>query len=316
MGESESTHDLCAPCAQYKEELSAYLDGQVASSLKAEVEDHVKTCDGCSHELENLKALSALLGKLAAVPEESDKEFVPDIWSKMAGSLPSVCEVIQEDLSAYLDGELTAPAQEGVKEHLKNCEECLGKFTALNQTNRLLAKALELPSDVVVDIWSQVKVRLSADCALIDNELSAYLDQEVVTLRHREITKHLTDCPNCQSEFARLTSVGDLIRNVYKPELPENFDLWPSIKSKLQVVQFTPKTQSQASVKGGKGLIDRRYYVGAAVAAVFVMVFGLGAFWLNSPEQSNVRQVSAEAYLIDSSLLQPADKAEAIVYEE
>lgn len=48
MGESESTHDLCA-CAQYKEELSAYLDGQVASSLKAELEDHVKTCDGCSH---------------------------------------------------------------------------------------------------------------------------------------------------------------------------------------------------------------------------------------------------------------------------
>ena len=311
------------PCAKYKEELSAYLDGQVANSLKAELEDHVKGCDGCSQELENLKAISALFGKIKLAPvstgdgdgAESDSEGqFPDIWSKMADVLPSVCEVIQEDLSAYLDGELTAPAQEGVKDHLKNCADCLGKFTALNETNRLLAKALELPPGVVVDIWSQVKNRLNADCALIDNELSAYLDQEVVTLRHREITRHLTDCPNCQSEFARLTSVGDLIRNVYKPDMPEDFDLWPSIKSKLQVVQFTPKAQPAAK---GKGLgIDRRYYLGAAVAAVFVMVFGLGAFWLNSPEQSNVRQVSAEAYLIDSSLLQPADKAEAIVYEE
>lgn len=306
MGES-------LPCAKYKDELSALLDNQLSGNLKAEVEEHVKSCDECSHELENLKGLSALLAKMTPKPAE-DTTF-PDIWAKMADQLPSICEVIQEDLSAYLDGELTAPAQEGVKEHLKTCEECLSKFTALNETNRLLAKGLELPADISVDIWSKVKNRLNADCALIDNELSAYLDQEVVTLRHREITKHLTDCTNCQSEFARLSAVGDVIRNSYKPDIPDDFDLWPSIKSKLQVVQFTPKTQSQTQNKS-KIFISRKYYVGAAVAAVFVMVFGLGAFWLNSPEQSNVRQVSAEAYLIDSSLLQPADKAEAIVYEE
>jgi hypothetical protein len=113
-----------------------------------------------------------------------------------------------------------------------------------------------------------------------------------------------------------LTNVGDIIRDSYKPNIPDDFDLWPGVKSKLQVIPFTPKTQTASTNSKVKGVIDRRVYALAAVAAVFVLVFGLGAFWLNSPEQSNVRQVSAEGYLIDSSLLQPADKAEAVVYEE
>ncbi|MBP9090992.1 zf-HC2 domain-containing protein [bacterium] len=300
-------------CDNYKDELSALLDNQVGGSLKTEVESHLEACSECAAEFDSLKAVSKLIGQAFVADSE-----IPDIWSKIALDMPSVCDVIVDDLSAYLDGELTSPAQEGVNQHLKDCADCLAKFTALNQTNRLLAKGLELPQNVQVNLWSSIKERLTADCALIDNELSAYLDQEVVTLRHREITKHLTDCSNCQVEFGKLTNIGDVIRDSYKPNIPDDFDLWPGIKSKLQVVPFTPKTQTASSskVKGVKGIIDRRVYALAAVAAVFVLVFGLGAFWLNSPEQSNIRQVSAEGYLIDSSLLQPADKAEAVVYEE
>ncbi|MDP3507310.1 MAG: zf-HC2 domain-containing protein [Candidatus Melainabacteria bacterium] len=297
-------------CDNYKDELSALLDNQIGVSLKSEVELHLEACTECAAEYESLKAVSNLLSKAFVAEGE-----IPDIWTKIAIDMPSVCDVIVDDLSAYLDGELTSPAQEGVNQHLKDCADCLAKFTALNQTNRLLAKGLELPLNVEVNLWSAIKERLSADCALIDNELSAYLDQEVVTLRHREITKHLTDCSNCQVEFGKLTNVGDVIRDSYKPNIPDDFDLWPGIKSKLQVVPFTPKAPAVSGSKV-KGVIDRRVYALAAVAAVFVLVFGLGAFWLNSPEQSNIRQVSAEGYLIDSSLLQPADKAEAVVYEE
>lgn len=297
-------------CDNYKDELSALLDNQIGVSLKSEVESHLEACPECAAEFESLKAVSNLLSKAFVAEGE-----MPDIWTKIAIDMPSVCDVIVDDLSAYLDGELTSPAQEGVNQHLKDCADCLAKFTALNQTNRLLAKGLELPLNVEVNLWSAIKERLSADCALIDNELSAYLDQEVVTLRHREITKHLTDCSNCQVEFGKLTNVGDVIRDSYKPNIPDDFDLWPGIKSKLQVVPFTPKAPAVSGSKV-KGVIDRRVYALAAVAAVFVLVFGLGAFWLNSPEQSNIRQVSAEGYLIDSSLLQPADKAEAVVYEE
>jgi predicted anti-sigma-YlaC factor YlaD len=286
------------------------MDAQVSGSLKSEIEDHLIGCQDCTAEYQTLVDLTGYIGK--AFDEEHFE--TPDIWAALSEKLPSVCDVIQEDLSAYLDGELTAPAQEGVNIHLKECETCLESFTALNATNRLLVKGFELPASQEVDLWSGVNARLNADCALIDNELSAYLDQEVVTLRHRAITKHLTDCQNCRDEFSNLTAVGDLIRESYKPEFPADFNLLPGIKSKLAVVQFTPKSQPQVAAKTG---INRRYYIGAAVAASFAMVFGLGAVWLNSPEQgSTIRPVSAEEYLINSSLLEPADKAEAVIYEE
>jgi predicted anti-sigma-YlaC factor YlaD len=301
---------MAESCLKVKSELSALLDAEVSGSLKSDLEEHLLGCQECATEYESLATLKTYIGKGF---DEAHFE-TPDIWAKLAERLPSVCDVIQEDLSAYLDGELTAPAQEGVNIHLKECETCLDSFKALNATNRLLVKGLELPAGQVVDLWSGVNARLNADCALIDNELSAYLDQEVVTLRHRAITKHLTDCQNCRDEFSHLSMVGDMIRESYKPDIPNDFNLWPGIKSKLAVVQFTPKSQPQVAAKTG---INRRYYVGAAVAASFAMVFGLGAVWLNSPDQpSSIRPVSAEAYLINSSLLEPADKAEAVVYEE
>jgi predicted anti-sigma-YlaC factor YlaD len=299
-------------CEQVREELSTLLDGELSGSLKSELETHLTSCAECGKEYEQLKDVNEILNKVLSMNEET-----PDIWLKLKDRLPSVCEVIQEDLSAYLDGELTVPAQEGVNQHLKECQTCLGQFQALTLTNQALAKGLELPTTVNVDIWSGVKERLTKDCNLIDSELSAYLDQEVVTLRHREITKHLAECETCRLEFARLSGVGDLIRDAYKPTIPDNFDLWPQIKSKLNVVQFTPKVESQqTSIKVKNRGIDRRYYLGAAVAAVLVLVFGLGGFWLNNPGQSNITPVSAESYLIDTSLLEPADRAEAVVYEE
>ncbi len=293
-------------CLTIRDELSALIDGQVSGSLKSQIEDHLGGCESCRHELESLKQVQSFLAKAFS----QSAEDTPDIWAKMAASVPSICDVIQEDLSAYLDGELTVPAQEGVNQHLKECQTCLGLFKDLNATNRLLVKGLELPASTTVDIWSGVKARLNADCALIDNELSAYLDQEVVTLRHRAITKHLTDCAGCQEEFAKISSIGELIRDSYKPVIPDDFDLWPGIKSKLQVVQFTPKAQPKT-----RG-IDRRVYIGAACAAGFVALFGLTALWLHSPGDSSLRRVSAEEYLIDSTLLEPADKAETIIYEE
>ncbi len=301
---------MAESCQKVRSELSALMDAQVSGSVKSELEDHLVGCQDCAAEYKSLVDLTGYIGK--AFDEEHFE--TPDIWAALSQKLPSICDVIQEDLSAYLDGELSAPAQEGVNLHLKECETCLDSFKALNATNRLLVKGFELPAAQVVDLWSGVNARLNADCALIDNELSAYLDQEVVTLRHRAITKHLTDCQNCRDELSHLSSVGDMIRESYRPDIPADFNLWPGIKSKLAVVQFTPKSQPQMAAKTG---IHRRYYVGAAVAACFVMVFGLGAVWLNSPEQaSNIRTVSAEEYLINSSLLEPADKAEAVVYEE
>lgn len=294
-------------CEKYRLELSALLDEQLDKQLKTEVEGHLSGCSDCTQEMETLKKLCQFM----AQELQSDSVDVPDIWSKIKDQVPTVCQVMDEDLSAYLDGELPAPAQEGVNAHLKDCPDCLAKFKTLNTTNQVISKALELPADVKVDLWPAVKSRLNEDCALIHTELSPYIDQEVATLRHRAITTHLTDCQGCRDEFNRLSSVGEVIREHYKPEIPEDFDLWPAIKLQMQVVPFTPRATNQQKAKPGM----RRAYWMSAAAAVVLGIIGFGSFWLMSPSTSSIKTVSAEDYLIESALTEPSGSAEAVLYE-
>lgn len=298
-------------CTRYETEMSAIEDGQVETSVKVEFEEHVGQCSECAEQLKSMKSLGTLLSSALS----AENVEVPDIWALMQDKLPSVCEVMQEDLSAYLDGELTAVAQEGVKDHLKECENCMADFKRLNATNGLLAKGLELPETVSVDIWTAVKARLNEDCALISTELSSFVDQQVPQARHTAITAHLFECTNCRTQFDSMTRVGELIREAYQPDFPENFDLWPSIKSKLQVVQFIPKVQQQQAQPKQKPLARRLYLIGAAAAIVGII--GSVAVWLTMPVNSGLTPVSSEAYLIESSMpgaAQPA--AEEVVYYE
>lgn len=292
-------------CTQYRIELSAFIDDQLEKSLKSAVEEHLGQCNDCTAELDTLKALSKLLGDDLKSPPEGEL----DLWAAIKDEMPSVCEVIEEDMSAYLDGELPAPAQEGVNNHLKDCAECLGKFKRMNSTNQIIAKGLELPKEIKVDLWPAVKSRLNEDCALIHTELSPYIDQEVATLRHRAVTTHLVDCQGCRDEFNRLSAVGEAIRDHYKPDIPEDFDLWPQIKSQLQVVPFTPRTKPKA-----KQAARKAYWLTAAAAVILGLV-GVGGLWLASSSESSIRTVSAEDYLIESSLSEPAGTAEAVLYE-
>jgi predicted anti-sigma-YlaC factor YlaD len=301
-------------CDRCRIELSAYLDGELEKEFHQEVQAHLGNCEPCSDELTTLKSLTTLLTENILGPEAS----MPDIWAGIEGSLPSVCDVMREDLSAYLDSELTPPAQEGVNKHLKECNDCLSDFKALNAANQFLVKGLELPASIKVDLWPAVKARLNEDCALIKSELSSYVDQEVPTLRHRGITTHLMECQDCRLEFNQISSVGDIIRDVYKPELPENFDLWPEIRSKLQVVPFSPKTAEPAAAASNKPakFSGRKNVYLTAAAAVTIAIAGSLTFFVISPQPAPAETVSSENYLIESALMEPTDNAEAVVYEQ
>lgn len=294
---------MSTACTAYSEDLSCYLDKQVDKDKQAEIATHLATCEQCRQEYERLQAMEAMFSKsIAQMPEV-------DLWSGISQKMPSVCEVMREDLSAYLDGELPAAAQEGINQHLKDCEDCKQRFKLLNSTNQMLAKGLELPEEIKVDLWPAVKSRLNEDCALIQGELSAFIDLEVPAARHRSITSHLIDCPSCKSRYEELSSVGDVVRQHYQPTLPEDFDLWPEIKLKMQVVPFVAKSAKKTHFSGG----HRLYLLGAA--AVVVGLLGSLVFLLVGPGgESRVTPVSAEAYLLDSALNEPTDSAESVIY--
>ncbi len=292
-------------CTDYQEDLSALLDSELEESEKTEITKHLTDCRECASRFETIKSLSSFIS------HEATQVEVPDLWSKIQAELPSVCEVIEEDLSAYLDGELPSAAQEGVNGHLKECQACLDKFKLLNSTNQLLAKGLTLPENIEIDIWSAISSRISADCDGVREDLSAYVDQEVDGARHRFITAHLIGCLGCRDDFEKLNSVGDILREHYKPQIPENLNLWPGIKSKMpQVIPFTPR-QSQ----GKKKVVRPRFTVMASAAAAVIALMGSLTYWLMLPDESNLPKISPESYLIESSFQQPTDTAEGILYE-
>jgi anti-sigma factor RsiW len=292
-------------CSKYIEDLSALEDGELTSDEQSALHQHLSACFPCSQAKEQMQRLGGLL--------RTNNQFVtknsaPDLAGALIGKLASVCQCVQEDLSAYLDGELIASAKEGVTEHLSLCSVCLSKFNDLTRINNLLSSGLKLPESINTDIWSSLKSRLNDDCLLIRSELSAFIDREVATLRHRAITIHLTECSDCSREFSELSQTGDLLRDVYKPDLAEDFDLTQGLRERLKVVPFQPSERRRAP------LTVRRMYAAAAVAAVGIMV-SLGFLWFGHSSAHAVQPVTAEAYLIDQSLGDPADVAEAVVYD-
>lgn len=295
-------------CTDFKEDLSSFLDGELDQHRQSALSAHLSDCFGCKRDHDEFRRVGKYLQSVTANAQEA----APDLWSAVSLKMPSVCECVREDLSAYLDGELIASAKEGVSQHLEQCAECHQRFQQLSSVTRVLSTGLQLPENIEVDIWGGVKSRLNEDCVLIRSELSSFIDREVATLRHRSITNHLTECADCKDEFVGLAETGDLLRSYYQPEVPAELDLWSGLQEKINVVPFERKEKTAAAT--GRVVPMRRL---AAVAAA--VVAGVAAtliyFAAGNNHNQEVELVTAEAYLIDQSLGEPADVAEAVVYE-
>lgn len=290
-------------CTELKEELSAYIDGELEAGKQSQITEHLGQCADCQGAHTEMRSTVSVIaqGKLATFAK------CPDIWSAMQSKLPSVCETIEEDFSAYLDGELIVPAKEGVSEHLGACTPCHEKFQNLSQVNGLLSRGLEMPENVEINLWASIRNRLDEDCQLIRDELSSFYDREVTPPRHRAITSHLLECSECRDQLALITQTGELLRANYQPDFPEGFDLWPEIKAKMAVVPFAPKEKRR------KDFMHRRMY--GVAAAVVAGVLATISFFVNVHSASTIQPVTAESYLIESALGEPTDVAEAMAYE-
>jgi anti-sigma factor RsiW len=298
--------DVESPCVNLQSELSAYLDGQLEDERRTEVLTHLASCGGCQSNMSDFKSLGGWLNKSA---DENMPEFSV-FWQGLQSKLPGVCEVIQEDLSAYLDDELAPIASDGISQHLGSCSPCSNQYESLRSTSGILSKSMALPGDINIDLWAAIKSRLNEDCALIQGELSAFADQEVPLLRHRSITAHLLECPQCRLRFSDINKVSELLHQNYGPNIPDDFDLWPAIKNKLQVVPIDKNRQKRQVA------LPKKFYVVTAAAAAFVVTV-ISAIYIVSGGHGgqSVRPVTAEAYLMQSILSQPPRSAELAVYE-
>jgi anti-sigma factor RsiW len=295
---------MVTDCQNYKNELSSYMDGELDLPTASQIAEHLKACSPCQQELTALKGLSALF------VQAQKKIVAPDILAGILEKLPNTCSLISEDLSAYMDGELAETPAEGIKLHLENCPPCATSYKDLEATEKLLSQGLAIADDLKLDLWPAIRSHMNEDCALIQSELSSFIDQEVPPLRHRAIVGHLLDCPSCHQNFNSLYQVGDALRSNYQPVWPEDFDLWPGVKAKLQVVPMKARPKQATAIRPFS--LNKKLY---AVAASFAAILISGTFFYVGAKQPIVRPVTSEGYLLEQALVQPAENAELVLYE-
>jgi anti-sigma factor RsiW len=291
-------------CARHQSNFSPLLDDEIEFNQKFDLQRHIADCQDCSTLLIKWREFQAFFSKELHASLHS----VPDLWSDLALKLPTVCELQQEEFSAYLDDELPASAQDGIRNHLHDCAPCRKQFAGLTRTNEIVGGLAKEAPDVEIDLWGAIKRHLNANCALINAELSPFVDQEVPNLHHRNIAQHLMECATCDVSFRKFFFIGELMRQNYAPVLSDNFDLLPGIKNKMRVVGVA-KEEAQTWPKRPVLLIS------LTVGAV-VMLIGLVAIWCLLSMKEPTRTVSSEAYLIKYSLAEPAKNIEAAVADD
>jgi anti-sigma factor RsiW len=74
------------------------------------------------------------------------------------------------------------------------------------------------------------------NCKKILSRLHAYLDGEVPAKLIREIELHLSTCPSCRSQVARIRQVHDIFEGLSVPPLPQEFAARLMAKAQREVL--------------------------------------------------------------------------------
>ena len=98
---------------------------------------------------------------------------------------------IQEELSAYLDNELSPSRHKQIEAHLRSCDECSEMLSAFQTNRQMIAKvARPVPSTLKDGVMAKIHTQFQ-------DELSAYLDNELAPAMRDRIETHLDSCEAC-----------------------------------------------------------------------------------------------------------------------
>ena len=124
-------------CAEAREHLVAWLDGETDPETRERLESHLAGCDACQRERAAFESTGDILKMLAApVPKVDLAARV--LAAAKAGEDPW-CRHIRRELVAFADGELSDTEARPVREHLAECAACESERVALVRTGELLS---------------------------------------------------------------------------------------------------------------------------------------------------------------------------------
>jgi anti-sigma factor RsiW len=118
---------------------------------------------------------------------------------------------IQNELSAYLDNALTASRHKQVETHLRSCNECSDMLSAFRQNRQMVADLSHpVPSTLKDAVMAKIHTQFQ-------DELSAYLDNELAPAMHQRVEAHLHACNECTEMLSALLENRERIKRSAHP---------------------------------------------------------------------------------------------------
>ena len=114
---------------------------------------------------------------------------------------------IQNALSGYLDNELSASMRKRVEAHLHTCDECSDMLAAF-QENRARIRGFVHPAPPIKEM---VMAKIHEQ---IQDELSAYLDDELALDTRTRVEAHLRTCNECSDMLAAFQQNREQIKGL------------------------------------------------------------------------------------------------------
>jgi anti-sigma factor RsiW len=109
-------------CEDIRDQLVAYLDGELEPAEREVVDIHLAGCSACRREMTAFESTDDLLGSLGG-PIAPERDLAAAVLMQAKEGDPW-CRHIRRELVAFTDGELDADAARPIEDHLTECEEC------------------------------------------------------------------------------------------------------------------------------------------------------------------------------------------------
>ena len=125
------------------------------------------------------------------------------------------------------------------------------------------------------------------DCRQCSNNLSAYLDGELLSSYEQEVSSHLQGCASCARELREMEAAVQFVET-HAHDLELNPELWNNLRTRIAPMP--------APLRGGfSGLWARNRWLAAAasVAAAIVLAVGLFAY-MDYAEEREIRQYMSD----------------------
>ena len=234
---------------------------------------------------------------------------------------------IQDELSAYLDSELTPSRHKQVETHLRSCRKCSEMLAAFEKNRQIVTNLSHpAPSTLKESVMAEIHTQFQ-------DELSAYLDNELTPAMHQRIEAHLHACNECSETLSAFRENRERMNSLKHPVPSSIHDaVMAKIRRQTADVRVEESTPTRwlpdigrwffrPVTAGATGILTLALILGALYfyptapqyEETLDFYFELHAEQVDNPLKSNVGRPIGPTLTVEPSSTETADDAETFL---